>query len=95
MRICSQEGQVDRRRDVGDGATRAAAAAEKKRAAHANAWQSSRPKKEKKAKTEYKTYDEIVAEQGGPDAEAPQELLVDLTGQAVRPLLSLPLPSPI
>ncbi|GAA5822771.1 hypothetical protein JCM3770_003324, partial [Rhodotorula araucariae] len=69
--------------DAGDGATRAAAAAEKRRAAHATAWQSSRPKKEKKVKAEYKTYEELVAEQGGPDAEAPQELLVDLTGQAL------------
>ncbi|GAA5836279.1 hypothetical protein JCM9279_002246, partial [Rhodotorula babjevae] len=79
--------------DSGDRATRAAAAAEKKHAAHANAWQSSsRPKKEKKAKAEYKTYEEIVAEQGGPDADAPQELLVDLTGQALpnQSLSSLP-----
>ncbi|GAA6003180.1 mRNA splicing protein SPP382 [Rhodotorula paludigena] len=78
--------------ETGDSATRAAAAAEKKHAAHANAWQSARPKKEKKAKTQYKTYEEIVAEQGVGEGEMQQELLVDLNGQALpnQSLSSLP-----
>ncbi|GAA6011278.1 hypothetical protein JCM10207_008285 [Rhodosporidiobolus poonsookiae] len=68
--------------DAGDSATRAAAADEK-RAKHASAWQSAKPKKEKKKRTEYKTYDEIVAESGGEAYQPQQELLVDLTGQAL------------
>lgn len=76
---------VDADEDEGDAATTAAAAASKKHASHASAWQSSKPKKEKKQKTQYKTYEEIVAESGTQDVEGfQQELLVDLTGQAVR-----------
>ncbi|GAA6037203.1 hypothetical protein JCM8097_008617 [Rhodosporidiobolus ruineniae] len=79
--------------DLGDAATSSAAAASAaadKRAKHASAWQSAKPKKEKKAQVAYKTYEEIVAEQG--EGEAQQELLVDLNGQALpsQSLSSLP-----
>lgn len=78
---------VDVDEGAGDAATGAAAASSKKHAAHASAWQSAKPKKEKKQKTQYKTYEEIVAESGAQEGEGlQQELLVDLTGQAVRPV---------
>lgn len=41
-------------------------------------------KREKKPKTEFKTYEEILAENGGDEgSERPRELLVDLAGNAV------------
>ncbi|GAA5976090.1 hypothetical protein JCM10908_005383 [Rhodotorula pacifica] len=77
--------------DTGDDATRAAAAAAKKHQKHASAWQSAKPKKDKKEKTQFKTYEEIVAESGSA-LEDRQELLVDLNGQALpnQSLSSLP-----
>ncbi|GAA6009422.1 hypothetical protein JCM11491_003551 [Sporobolomyces phaffii] len=39
-------------------------------------------KRERKPKTEFKTYEEILAENGG-DADGPRELLVDLSGNAL------------
>ncbi|BGP14518.1 hypothetical protein JCM10213v2_002467 [Rhodosporidiobolus nylandii] len=74
----------------GDEAT-TAAAKEEKRAKHAAAWQSAKPKgakREQKKKTEYKSYEELLAEQGEEGFQQQQELLVDLTGQAS--LTSLP-----
>ncbi|GAA5967073.1 hypothetical protein JCM11641_000432 [Rhodosporidiobolus odoratus] len=76
----------------GDTATDAAARAEAKHKKHASAWQSSKPKKGKRNKVEYKSYEELLAEQEGEGGYHQQELLVDLTGQALpsQSLSSLP-----
>ncbi|GAA5970505.1 hypothetical protein JCM21900_003885 [Sporobolomyces salmonicolor] len=74
-----------------DAVSRAALAEEKATKKHKDAWQSSKPKKDRKSKTEYKTYEEIVAESGAAEY-AQQELLVDLSGNALptQALSSLP-----
>ncbi|GAA5873977.1 hypothetical protein JCM1840_006108 [Sporobolomyces johnsonii] len=74
-----------------DAAARAALGEAKATKKHKDAWQSSKPKKDRKPKTEYKTYEEIVAESGGAEY-AQQELLVDLSGNALptQALSSLP-----
>ncbi|GAA5884433.1 hypothetical protein JCM6882_005250 [Rhodosporidiobolus microsporus] len=86
-------GAADGEGEGGDEATSAAAREaekERRKKGHQQAWQSARPRREKKAKTTFKTYEEIVAEEG--EGEAQQELLVDLTGQALpsQSLSSLP-----
>lgn len=65
---------------------------EKKKEKHKEAWagegtagDKGRNKREKKVKTEFKTYEEILAENGVTDeGDRPRELLVDLAGNAVR-----------
>ncbi|GAA5881378.1 hypothetical protein JCM16303_000153 [Sporobolomyces ruberrimus] len=64
---------------------------EKKKEKHKEAWagegtagDKGRNKREKKVKTEFKTYEEILAENGVTDeGDRPRELLVDLAGNAL------------
>lgn len=49
------------------------------------AWQQPARKKEKKGKTEYKSYEDIVAE-AGETVDTGVGMLVDISGNAVRPL---------